>query len=178
MDDTDDVVARWVRPGGQHVAQARTRVTARLRRLGVSVERLGDAEIMASELATNALRHGAGPVAVLAWPSDLGCVVVEVHDAGRTRPVLPSPIDPADVDAPAGSGWGLPMVTALARQRCGVAELPDGGKSVWFALPLSELFPPQPVLAGLVCARTWARSVLPAQGELRVRPQPSGLTAG
>ena len=47
------------------------------------------AELIVSELATNALRHGAGPITVrLAYTQD-GDLWLEVHDHGPGRPVTP-----------------------------------------------------------------------------------------
>jgi anti-sigma regulatory factor (Ser/Thr protein kinase) len=85
------------------------------------------AVLMTSELATNALRHGSGPVR-------LGCdagevrVRVEVCDNDRQRPRV------RYVDQHSETGRGMVIVDALA-SAWGVADNPLGGKVVWFEVP-------------------------------------------
>jgi anti-sigma regulatory factor (Ser/Thr protein kinase) len=83
--------------------------------------------VLTSELVTNAVRHGVGPVAVrVAWED--GEVRVEVDDHSPALPVA------RDVDGDALSGRGLQLVEALSSE-WGVR--PDGtGKTVWFTLRL------------------------------------------
>ncbi len=106
-----------------------TRAPARARRAIVdfdgelSEERLGDAQLLASELVTNSVRYGDGPTVRLLVDTSGGRLRCEIVDDGpafavapRTRPVT------------AVGGWGLPLVAALA-DRWGVH---DGGPRVWF----------------------------------------------
>ncbi|MFC7326227.1 ATP-binding protein [Marinactinospora rubrisoli] len=103
-------------------------------------------------------RHGLGQISALAWRCDLRCAVVEVHDSGRGLPALPSPVRLAGLDPLVESGRGLPLVTAYARGRCGVAPLTgERGKAVWFALPLGELWPFAASVATFVTPRIWIR---------------------
>ncbi len=82
-------------------------------------------ELLVSELATNAVRHGAGP-------RQLRCVIendqltVSVSDASEAPPMLqsPAPLDP--------HGRGLRLVATLA-ERWGVNVRPGKGKDVWFS---------------------------------------------
>jgi anti-sigma regulatory factor (Ser/Thr protein kinase) len=81
-----------------------------------------DAGLMVSELVTNALRHGRGPV-TLRLTADSDGVRVEVADRG-SGPVL--------VNAAPGAegGWGLRLVDRLA-DAWGVEQ---GSTVVWFWL--------------------------------------------
>ena len=79
-------------------------------------------ELLASELASNAIRHGKTSflVRVSVWPA----VRVEIRDGNAIVPTLQA----ARGDDEAGRG--LLLVEALA-DRWGVEEC-DGGKAVWF----------------------------------------------
>ncbi|MEY9211460.1 anti-sigma regulatory factor (Ser/Thr protein kinase) [Thermobifida halotolerans] len=133
-----DVLVRWAAPDERNVGEARYRLRRILPELGVAPEQVEDAELMVSELVTNAVRHGGAPVGVLVWECRAaGCVVVEVHDAGEGWPLLPSPLEAADLDCERESGRGLPAVTAYSGGLCGVVRL-ERGKAAWFALPLAR----------------------------------------
>ena len=83
------------------------------------------AELLVSEVVTNAIEHGrsGGLVQVIALPAGLR---VEVSDRSTDPPELrnPSPAEP--------TGRGLAIVSDLAR-RWGV-DLRRDGKTVWFEL--------------------------------------------
>ena len=88
-----------------------------------------EAALLASELVTNAVVHGAGLVTVAVQCDDRG-VAVAVGDTGEQRP------DPRPLDADATTGRGLQIVSRLAGS-WGVRD-GDGGdaaKFVWFSLP-------------------------------------------
>jgi serine phosphatase RsbU (regulator of sigma subunit)/anti-sigma regulatory factor (Ser/Thr protein kinase) len=86
-----------------------------------------DTVLLATELVTNAVRHGRGDVAVRLWPGP-DVVRVEVSDANPHRP------EPGGYDLDAEDGRGLLIVGALS-SRWGTAPLPGGaGKTVWFEL--------------------------------------------
>ncbi|WBB63754.1 ATP-binding protein [Streptomyces sp. WMMC500] len=75
----------------------------------------GDLQLLASELVTNAVRHGTRPaedhlVELLLWPAD-GHYWLAVSDPGPGAPVL-SPTDASD--ASACGGRGLLLVDALS----------------------------------------------------------------
>lgn len=84
-----------------------------------------DAELVVSELVTNATLHGEPPITVRVLLAD--AVRLEVEDAGRHLPVLL----PSEPDAM--TGRGLSMVAAVAT-RWGVEGLPGRGKRVWVEL--------------------------------------------
>jgi two-component sensor histidine kinase len=82
------------------------------------------AELLVSELVSNALRHASGPLRLtLERVSDLRCLVSD----GTTD--LPRPADAGPEDE---SGRGLTLVDMLAAQ-WGCEGGPEG-KSVWFEL--------------------------------------------
>lgn len=85
------------------------------------------AELLVSEVTTNALVHGDGEVRVRVRLA--GSVLrIEVDDASSTVPRLRT------AAADAEGGRGLAMVDALA-SAWGVEPAPDGrGKTVWFEL--------------------------------------------
>jgi anti-sigma regulatory factor (Ser/Thr protein kinase) len=91
-------------------------------------EQVATAELLTSELVTNAVLHGRGEP-VLAVDVCASCVRIAVHDE---TPVVPVVRDP---DPLAASGRGMQLVQSLSA-RWGVD--PDAqGKDVWFELELS-----------------------------------------
>jgi anti-sigma regulatory factor (Ser/Thr protein kinase) len=91
----------------------------------LSPDRRADVLLLATELVTNAFRHGSPPIS-LTIDADASCLRVEVEDAGDGRPARePEP-------GPAG-GWGLLLVEE-ASDRWGVV---DGSTNVWFEIDLA-----------------------------------------
>jgi anti-sigma regulatory factor (Ser/Thr protein kinase) len=87
-------------------------------------DRRADVLLLATELVSNAFRHGAPPI-MLVVDSDGDRLRIEVEDAGAGRPARnPEP-------GPAG-GWGLLLVEQSA-DRWGVL---DGSTNVWFEIDL------------------------------------------
>lgn len=90
------------------LSEARRLTVGALERWGLA-ERAGDAALVISELAGNALRHGSGPVQLILRrkPTSGGpAVICTVKDAGKWRgPDVPEPDDvAADLDAESGRG--------------------------------------------------------------------------
>jgi anti-sigma regulatory factor (Ser/Thr protein kinase) len=85
---------------------------------------LGDAELLVSELASNALRHGRGQITLRARLDD-DRLLVEVIDEGSGFERALRHRDFGDV-----GGWGLEIVEDVA-SRWGVHE---GTTHVWFEL--------------------------------------------
>jgi anti-sigma regulatory factor (Ser/Thr protein kinase) len=103
------------------VETVRWAVRDELRACGV--DRVGEAELLAWELITNALFHAHTPVAVDVSHQG-GRARVEVHDGSRTD-LAPQHFDPQRV-----GGHGLELVDKLSLA-WGVAD--EGqGKAVWF----------------------------------------------
>lgn len=102
------------------VATARRMVHAHTSML--APQQRADAELMVSELVTNALEHGIGTISLRIDMRPDG-LRVEVSDAGDVA-LKPSPTPGAD------GGWGLRIVETLA-DAWGVTE---GSTKVWFRL--------------------------------------------
>ena len=90
----------------------------------LEADHLWAAQLVVTELATNAYEHGEGPVTVTASATFQPCsALLEVHDDGEARPAAGSPRPPT------GRGRGLVLVGDLAREwgvRAG-----ESGKTVW-----------------------------------------------
>jgi serine/threonine-protein kinase RsbW len=105
--------------------RARSHVRRACRAFGAEV--VATAELLTTELFSNALLHGAGPIRVDVLVDGVG-VRVEVSDTSPNVPVVSTPA-PDDQH-----GRGLLLVDALA-QDWGVVNRPgSSGKIVWFAL--------------------------------------------
>jgi anti-sigma regulatory factor (Ser/Thr protein kinase) len=82
------------------------------------------AALLVSELVTNSVLHGAGPIELCArWAGET--LRVDVADRG---PGLPALRPAGDLD-----GRGLHIVEALST-RWGVSPFDDAGKTTWFEL--------------------------------------------
>jgi anti-sigma regulatory factor (Ser/Thr protein kinase) len=111
-------------------AEARSRVRAAIRDWGASVDS-ETAELLTSELVTNAFRHETGSVITLAMRLSASGLRIEVHD---TSPVLPVVTDAA---ADAETGRGLVLVAALSAD-WGSYRTP-AGKVVYFVLAIGTI---------------------------------------
>jgi len=88
---------------------------------------LDEAELLVSELATNAVLHGAPPITVRVECDGSDGLHVSVTD-GDPEPPLPREAGPED-----GSGRGIRLVDVIS-DRWGVHPHPGDGKEVWFQL--------------------------------------------
>lgn len=90
------------------------------------------AELIVSELTTNALRHGVGPITVRLSYTQVGDLWLEVHDRGRGRPV------PQKATTDDEEGRGLALLDALMDLHGGIRGIADDpsspGKSIYVAL--------------------------------------------
>jgi anti-sigma regulatory factor (Ser/Thr protein kinase) len=115
------------------VVEARKFVRACLRRLRERFPEESTVELLTSELVTNALVHGGGPITVRVdlreepIPGDGSHDTVRI-EVGDTSPVQP---EVKQVEADEESGRGMLLVDALA-PRWGVKSRPGPGKAVWF----------------------------------------------
>jgi anti-sigma regulatory factor (Ser/Thr protein kinase) len=109
-----------LRPGAHAAAQAREFVLSQLSAWQIGQCR-DEAALAASELVTNAVRHGRGPITVR-MAEDNRCVRLEVGDASRLEPAARAP------DGPEG-GFGLHLVDAVCT-KWGVSQR-GNGKVVW-----------------------------------------------
>jgi len=88
-----------------------------------NLEHLADtAQTIVSELVTNAILHGAGPVTLRLRAND-ECLIIEVAD------VLPAPPEPCQCPADAEGGRGMEIVSLLSHSWGYYPE--RDGKVVW-----------------------------------------------
>ena len=113
-------------PAGRHFASAALTGTA-------PAEVVDAAELVVTELLTNALLHGAPPVRLVVTVDELGeRARVEVHDSSRAMPVRPRP------SSESMTGRGLALVDAVSED-WGVVRVDDGGKAVWAELTVESV---------------------------------------
>ena len=86
-----------------------------------------DAELLTSELVTNAVRYGEPAIVVQLTVSD-ETVAVNVSDDGCAMPVLPAIAPPAS----SASGRGLLILGAVANRWGVTPHYGRRGKTVWF----------------------------------------------
>jgi anti-sigma regulatory factor (Ser/Thr protein kinase) len=86
------------------------------------------AQLLTSELVTNALQHGYGTIEMHV-SVDPETLRVEVSDDS------PEPPQPMEASPGSTSGRGVMLVEALASD-WGVTRHADDGKAVWFALTI------------------------------------------
>src|SRR5438270_5806819 len=130
--------------GSEPDAVPRARRLVRSALAGGSPELAADAELVVSELVTNAALHGEPPIQVRVLTDRV--VRLEVVDAGRAVPI---PLHPGHGSM---TGGGLSMVSAIATS-WGVDSLETLGKVVWAELdPLSTAPAPPPEDLGALLA--------------------------
>jgi anti-sigma regulatory factor (Ser/Thr protein kinase) len=108
-------------PQVDSIAHAR----ALVRELDLDQDVAEDAELLVSELVTNAVRHGGPAIRLLVDAAD-GALTIRVYDAGIGMPTRRQ----SAPDVPGGRG--LQMVQRVA-SAWGVDVEPDG-KTVWFTI--------------------------------------------
>ena len=114
-----------LRLGGEPDAVPRARQLARRSLAGRPADVAHDAELVVSELMTNAVLHGAPPFDVRIRGD--GTVRVEVEDRGRNLPIM------VTASADWMTGRGLALVRTLS-SRWGVEAVDGAGKMVWAEL--------------------------------------------
>jgi anti-sigma regulatory factor (Ser/Thr protein kinase) len=87
----------------------------------------GDAELVCTELVSNAIDHAIGPRAVRIDVTDGGAVLIEVDDGSGEAEMTPG-----RSRLGTNRGRGLDLVEAFSRW--GVRQHPHDGKTVWAAL--------------------------------------------
>jgi two-component sensor histidine kinase len=121
-----------VRHDPASAALVRHELAIDLRRMRVEAPCIADVVLVASELVSNAIRHGA-PVSArkidVTWDFEGSDLVIRVEDGGADQPRQRRP------DSRQSDGRGLAIVAAIARE-WGV-ERTARGKSVWARIPIS-----------------------------------------
>lgn len=107
------------------------RARAAVRDVGAGLPRevLADAELLVSELMSNAVRHGGADIR-LTVSSRPGSLTVSVFDAGAELPAIRT----GEIDRTVASGRGLRMVQQLADDWGVDVDHGGAGKAVWFRL--------------------------------------------
>ncbi|MCF6525133.1 ATP-binding protein [Streptomyces sp. JJ36] len=120
------------------VAEARHRVLDRLRAWGVAEQSCEDAELLVSELFTNAVRHtDSEKVGCELWMIGVR-LRLEVTDEGGNRGLLPRT---RSADADGEGGRGLLLVSVLADEWGIRPDDRDQGHAVWAELPCARVTP-------------------------------------
>ena len=126
----DTVAVRWMLPVDRRAPALARQLIREMHCPGHHRGLTDDAELLVSEVVTNAYLHGAPPISIeLTCEAEAG-LVVRVSD-GSTAP--PRRRDPAVEEE---SGRGVALVDLLSDD-WGV-EPTDAGKQIWFRLRLSE----------------------------------------
>jgi anti-sigma regulatory factor (Ser/Thr protein kinase) len=115
-------------PGPLAPRDARTAVRRVMQ--GCTPRAVERAQLLASELVTNAVIHAATPL-VLSLALDDGVLRVFVEDGDERAPVMAAERGPH-------GGFGLHIVEELA-DAWGTSRRPGGGKVVWFELSVPRV---------------------------------------
>lgn len=122
-------------PAGEPMGIDDLRRPGQLRRLNCALLKLwglrpciGVAELVLTELATNAFQHGGGDDVTVTWCANDAHLIIQVTDSSHERPVLRA------VNEASERGRGLCIVEALAAE-WGISE---DGTTVHCALALPE----------------------------------------
>ena len=130
----NDRVALWTLPADLEVVHTARELTRRQLAAWELDELVDSTELIVSELVTNAIRYGAGPVSLrLVRAESLWC---EVSDGSNTAPHLRLAADSDE------GGRGLFLVRSCSR-RWGL-RYGTRGKTVWSEQPLSPELEPTP----------------------------------
>lgn len=123
---TDELVLQLL-PLSRNVGLAR-RAVGEFCRSGNQHSLADDAELLTSEVMTNACRYSTGQITVLALRDTASLVVTVTDDDTAGEPLVPAEQNP-ERDA----GRGLFLLDAIASAWGTMAHA--SGKSVWFRLP-------------------------------------------
>ena len=120
-------------PLTESLGLARDSVAALLGAAGVAQSVIDDAQLVVTELLSNAMRHAEPPLGLEVSVADSG-VVIEVAD--HSPELLPQQLPP---DLARTGGWGMGILTAIS-SAWGVRTFPDH-KVVWALLPATWAIP-------------------------------------
>lgn len=84
-----------------------------------------NANLVLTEVVTNAVRHVGGHTILITLTLTQGRLLAEVHDES---PTLPMPRGAGE-----SGGWGLGLVDRFS-DRWGVERIDEDGKTVWFEI--------------------------------------------
>ncbi|MHA7956340.1 ATP-binding protein [Streptomyces sp. L500] len=130
-----------IAPRREAISQARHAVSRLLTHWGITTDIVERAELIVSELLSNALRHAAPGEIGLQVVEEHGAVLVEVEDGGsnncRQTPSFAAWTGGRTADGEAEHGRGLHLVEELG-QGWGWRRLGNGHHSVWAYVEAAE----------------------------------------
>jgi anti-sigma regulatory factor (Ser/Thr protein kinase) len=117
-------------PTPESASMARQAVKATLSRWKADSDTISNVALVATELVTNAIRHGSAPIQIHVRLDEAG-IVVEVSDGAHGRPLARN-LDPSSID-----GRGLHLIDAVGTEMG--SRTIGAGKAVWCLVPSNPM---------------------------------------
>jgi signal transduction histidine kinase/DNA-binding response OmpR family regulator len=128
--DATDALTMALEPTPESASMARQAVKATLSRWKADSDTISNVALVATELVTNAIRHGSAPIQIHVRLDEAG-IVVEVSDGAHGRPLARN-LDPSSID-----GRGLHLIDAVGTEMG--SRTIGAGKAVWCLVPSNPM---------------------------------------